>query len=193
MKKALLVLVISILASSNLALAQMLEVCPVDSKVKWQGSKPLGKHTGNVSIKEAKVDIDSQGIIQNAEIEMDMTQITSDDLRGDSWKKLINHFNSKDFFNTDTFKTASFRSKSVKKLEGDKYEFSGNLQIKNLNKPISFIGNYSKFGEKHKLIGEFLFNRKDYDIRYGSGKFFSKIGDKIIHDNVLISFDLVTR
>lgn len=186
-------MILTLFSSSNFALAKLHEISKTDSQVKWQGSKTLGKHTGNVVIKEAKVDIDDRGMIKEAEIAMDMTQISSDDLQGDSWSKLISHLNSENFFHTGTFKTASFSSKSIKKLDDNKYEFKGNLNIKGISKPLSFVGNYSRQNKKHKLIGEFIFSRKDYKIRYGSGKFLSKFGDRLIHDDVLISFDLVTK
>lgn len=44
-----------------------------------------------------------------------------------------------------------------------------------------------------KLDGSFVFDRTDYGIRYGSGQFFDNLGDKLIHDKIQVSFNLVTR
>jgi polyisoprenoid-binding protein YceI len=65
------------------------------------------------------------------------------------------------------------------------------LTIKGKTKAIKFIAQYSKPDNKNKLVGSFKFNRLDYGIKYGSGKFFAGLGDKMIHDEVVVNFDLV--
>lgn len=181
---------------SNRALAAYIPVSTANSEVKWQGSKgvkALGVHYGPIAIKEAKVDIDDKGLIKDAEIEIDMTKIGNDDLSGGMKDQLIGHLKSKDFFDVENFKTAKFNANSVKKLDNGKYEFKGDLTIKGITKPITFIGNYTKQESKYKLKGSFKFNRTDYQIKYGSGQFFTNLGDKMIHDEVFVSFDLVTQ
>ncbi len=189
------VLALSALASSNIAQAQYFPIAKQKSSVKWYGSKgikALGSHTGTVAIETAKVDINKKGEIKKAEIEIDLSQMTSDDLEGALAQKLLGHLQSKDFFDIKNHKIAKFKSKSVKKINDKQYEFQGDLTIKDISKPISFVGTYTN-NDKHKLIGEFKFDRTDYKIRYGSGQFFTNLGDKLIHDEVLVSFDLITE
>ena len=93
----------------------------------------------------------------------------------------------------EKYQTAQFRSKSIKKLGKNKYEFNGTLTIKNISKPVKFLGDYSKVKNNHKLTGRLVFDRTDYKIQYGSGQFFENLGDKLIHDEVAINFDLVTQ
>jgi hypothetical protein len=39
----------------------------------------------------------------------------------------------------------------------------------------------------------FEIDRTEWDIKYGSGKFFKDLGDKVINDNFQISFDLKAK
>lgn len=165
------------------------------SKVSWKGSKGikmLGEHYGNIEIENAKVDI-SEGQIKKAEIEIDMSTITNEDLDGGLKDTLIGHLKSGDFFDVENHKTAKFTSNKVKLLAKDKYQIDGHLTIKGIKKPISFVGKYTEANGKHKLTGNFVFDRTDYKIQYGSGQFFTNLGDKMIHDDVQVSFDLITQ
>lgn len=197
MKKLVISSLLVATTISNQVRAAYIPVSAINSKVEWQGSKgvkALGVHYGSIGIKDAKVDIDDKGLIKDAEIEIDMSKISNDDLSGGMKDQLIGHLKSKDFFDVENFKTAKFNANSVRKLDNGKYEFKGDLTIKGISKPVTFIANYSKQkDQKHKLAGSFKFNRTDYQIRYGSGQFFTNLGDKMIHDEVLVSFDLVTQ
>ena len=194
-KQLVSTLVIGAMLAGVTVNAKSLAIAIKESQVKWQGSKgikALGVHTGSVQIQDAEVEIDKKGIIRAAEMEIDLSKITNDDLSGEWRDKLIGHLKSKDFFDVENHKIAKFKSKSVTKINDNQYKFKGDLTIKGITKAIIFVGDYSKHAGQHKLTGEFKFNRLDYDIKYNSAKFFSGLGDKLIHDEVVIKFDLQT-
>jgi polyisoprenoid-binding protein YceI len=194
MKKQILMTIIAAALNAQNAMAQNYNINQSLSKVEWQGKKGiemLGSHTGGVAIKEAKVDINSKGAITKASIIMDMKNISNSDLSGDLQKTLLDHLTGSDFFDAKKYPEASFVSKSIKALKNNQYELSGDLTIKGKTKAIKFIAQYSKPDNKNKLVGSFKFNRLDYGIKYGSGKFFAGLGDKMIHDEVVVNFDLV--
>lgn len=182
--------------ATQIAQAKYIPISKNNSKVNWKGSKgikALGEHYGEVGIKDAKVDINEKGLIQKAQITMNMKEITNDDLGGALKDQLLGHLKSKDFFDVEQYQTAEFKSKSVKYLGENKYKISGDLTIKGITRPTEFIGSYSKNKDKHNFVGEFKFDRTSYKIRYGSGQFFTNLGDKMIHDEVIVGFNLETK
>ena len=191
-----LILILISLFSISSVQAKYFSVSENNSKVRWQGQKKvkaLGVHHGFIAVKNAKVDLNEKGEIHKAEIVLDMNQITNEDLKGDFNTKLVGHLKSKDFFDVENHKTAKFKSKSVKKLSTHKYELHGDLTIKGKSQPATVIGEYSSNAGKHRLIGEFSFDRTAYGIRFGSGQFFQNLGDKVIADEVQVNFDLITQ
>jgi len=189
---------VAILAMTNLsglnpALAANLKINTEKSSVNWSGSKgiqALGTHTGSVKIKNGKVNLNEAGDIQAAELVMDMTQISNDNLSGEWQEKLLSHLRSADFFDVTKHPTAIFKSSKVEKLANAKYKLIGNMTIKGITKPAVLIGTYEKAGSEHVFKGDFNFNRLDYGIKYGSGQFFANLGDKMIHDQVKLNFEI---
>jgi hypothetical protein len=48
-------------------------------------------------------------------------------------------------------------------------------------------------GNTLKSSGVITVNRAKYDIRYGSGSFFTGLGDKMIYDDFTLDFSLVAN
>ena len=172
---------------------QSLKINTKNSSVSWSGSKgiqALGTHTGSVKVKSGKVNLDDKGNLQTAELVMDMTEISNDDLSGEWQEKLLTHLRSADFFDVTKHPTATFKSSKIEKLGNSKYKLIGNMTIKGITKPALIIGTYEKTNSEHVFKGDFNFNRLDYGIKYGSGQFFANLGDKMIHDQVKLSFEI---
>ncbi|WP_127716852.1 YceI family protein [Halobacteriovorax sp. HLS] len=150
----------------------------------WKGTKITGEHFGKISLKEAKIERNKDGSIQSADFVMDMNSIKITDLSGEWADKFISHIKSSDFFNVEKFPEASLKILSVK---GD--TATANMTIKGKTNTVKF-----KFLEKGKNIkGVLNFDRTKFDMIYGSGNFFKNLGDKTIHDEVSVQFNVVTR
>lgn len=183
MKK--LTFIIAALLSSTL---MAVSVDPGKSKVEWLGKKVTGEHKGTIKIKSGDLEM-KDGKLSGGNIVIDMTTINTTDLEGDWKKKLDGHLNSPDFFNTSEHKTASFKVTDVKSGGKDKYTVTGDLTIKGITKPVTFNVN----NKKGMYKGTIKFDRTKFDVKYKSGSFFENLGDKMIYDDVELTFSLATK
>jgi polyisoprenoid-binding protein YceI len=159
------------------------------SKVNWLGTKVTGKHNGTVNVKSGELKIE-KGILKSGVVTVDMKTIKVTDGSPYS-EKLVAHLNSNDFFAVDVKgnDVATFTTNSIKAMGKGKYKVEGSLMIKKKKAPVNLILN-EKGGQ---YTGELKFDRTKYDIRYGSGNFFSDLGDKMIHDEVVLNITLVPK
>lgn len=173
------------------------------SVVKWEGKKKLvdSKHTGKIKIKEGSV-IFKGDAPQSAEITIDMKSITNDDIENEKYKqKLVDHLQNADFFDVSTYPTAvltvkkfAISNKKPKVESGEKeYVATGTLKIKDKTKKIVFNVKVSEKDGVWQGKGKVSIDRTLWNIRYGSGKFFKGLGDKVIADEILLDFNVVTK
>ncbi len=179
------------------AWAEKMELDVSKSEIKWKGKKVVGEHHGTVKLKQGFVELD-KGAPKSGEFEIDFTTITDLDLTNMEYKnKLETHLKSEDFFNAGKFPIGKFvlKSASAVKNEKNKFEIMGDLTIKNITKPVKFMGDVVVDGKKASAKAAFKINRLDWDIKYNSGKFFDikKLGDKMILDDLEIELDLATK
>jgi polyisoprenoid-binding protein YceI len=117
-----------------------------------------------------------------------MASIEVTDLEG-TWKdKLVGHLKSEDFFAVDKFPKANFEITSL----NDKLVV-GVLTIKGISHEISFPAEVAVNGSKVNANGTATIDRTKWNIQYGSGQFFSNLGDNMISDEFEIRFELVTQ
>lgn len=107
-------------------------------------------------------------------------------LRADA-DRLTGHLMNEDFFEVETFPTATFRSASIEARPGENgatHQVTGDLTMHGVTKRVGFPARISTEGglEAHT---EFVIDRKDFGITY-PGK-----PDDLIQDNVVLTIDLV--
>jgi polyisoprenoid-binding protein YceI len=163
------------------------------SSVEWIGKKVTGQHSGAINIKQGKLNL-HDGQLSGGKIVIDMTSITCTDLtREQGGDKLVGHLNSRDFFDTKNHSTATLVINGVKTIEGNKYTISGTLTIKGITNPISFPATIDMKDGKLGAYAEMKVDRTLYEIKYGSGKFFEGLGDKMIDDEFSIKFKIAAK
>jgi polyisoprenoid-binding protein YceI len=91
---------------------------------------------------------------------------------------------SDDFFSTEKFPTSTFEITEVKAGESGMVNVSGNLTIKGISKNITIPAKIAKDDKGAQVDATFSIDRTEWDIRYGSGKFFTDLGDKLINDAI---------
>ena len=64
------------------------------------------------------------------------------------------------------------------------------LTIKKITHPIDFSAEIIEVKPFLKAKASLVFDRSKYDVRYGSGKFFENLGDRLILDEVNVTVDL---
>jgi hypothetical protein len=161
------------------------------SIVYWEGSKVTGKHDGTINIKEGYGLMKDNQLIGGKAI-IDMTTIVVLDIEdAESNATLKGHLESDDFFSTENHPESTFEIAEVNKEAGS-YSITGNLTIKDITHAITFPVNISQIGGKYKATADFDIDRTMWDIKYGSGKFFDKLGDNMISDFINIRFEVTT-
>jgi polyisoprenoid-binding protein YceI len=177
------------------ATAANLEVDSSKSSVRWLGKKVTGAHNGTIALKSGQVELDGKNI-KGGVFEIDMGSIIVEDLKDPEWnKKLNDHLKSDDFFGVATHPVSTFKITSVKPLKkkDSTHEISGDLTIKGITHPVTFPAKIEVKGNEASAKGKVTVDRTKYNIRYGSGKFFDNLGDKMINDEFQLELDLKSK
>lgn len=170
-----------------------------ESVVIWKGHKLFGAHTGEVELKEATL-VFKDKILNSGNFIVDMntikaTELMKDEDEGDEEEEeegehddrddLSGHLKNADFFDVEKYPEAKFTTTNVEKIN-DTYNINGNMTIKGTTNPINFTGKI----KGNEFFGTISINRTKYGVKYGSGSFFSNLGDNVIKDNFDIIFKL---
>lgn len=173
------------------------------SLVEWEGSKPGGKHNGTIAVKSGEVYVDN-GAVTGGKIIIDMHSIVNLDIKDKEYnQKLVGHLKSSDFFSVDSFPEAYFTIVSVKPLasvetlptgETVTHEVTGNLKIKDIEKAITFK---ARLEVNDNMVSasapQFIIDRSEWKVKYGSRKFFDNLKDKFIYDEIGLKFTFVAN
>lgn len=112
-------------------------------------------------------------------------------------KKLRPHLMSGDFFDAEKFGTSKFEITEVRPhepkdgekslVEGANFDISGNLQIKDVTKNITFPAHVDLDGNRLEAKANFDIDRRQWEMNYGNDK---TLGDKFISEKVNIELHL---
>jgi polyisoprenoid-binding protein YceI len=176
--------------SANESGAMLFTIDTKLSTVGWFGERKVGnEHAGTVGIKAGEVVV-KDGIPLRGTVTIDMSTLTATDSAAEMVNK---HLKSDDFFAIEKYPTAMFTFKSAEKVEGNKFNVTGDLTIKGNTHSITFPATIVA-GANGSYVGDasFSIDRTKWDIRYGSGKFFDSLGDKVIEDEIDFTVHIVT-
>lgn len=164
-------------------------VDPKASTIEWKGTKVTGAaHHGTIAVKEGEVQIDGKRLL-SGKIVVDMDSIVNVDLTDAEYnKKLVGHLKSDDFFDVGKFPTSILVVKSAEPNKDGTYAVKGELTMKSETRPVDFVAKPSADGKS--VEADLTFDRTVWNIRYGSGKFFKNLGDKMINDKVELKIKL---
>lgn len=160
------------------------------SEIKWVGKKVTGSHDGTIELKEGHLVKNDAGEFTGGTFVIDMQSIKVADITDpEKNAKLEGHLKSNDFFGVEAYPTAKLDLTSVKKDADESYKVIGNLTIKGITHPVEFKANVngSTFMSKIKV------DRTKYNVKYGSGKFFQNLGDKLIYDDFELDVTLTAK
>ncbi len=185
MKSIKTIILSAFIVTSTTLSAQEYAFTNSNSEIKWIGKKVSGEHYGNIQLKEGKLTI-KNGSIKSGTFVVNMKTITNEDLEGDWNKKLIDHLNSDDFFGIEKYPEAKLKISESSLFKNNVATLKGELTIKGQTHPITFEVKKSN----NKLTSEINIDRTLYNIKYGSGKFFDNLGDKMIDDIFILKVEL---
>ncbi len=163
------------------------------SLMTWKGTKPTGAHDGTVALKSGALVVEN-GVLKEGEFVIDMSTIKNLDMAGSEGAgKIEGHLKAPDFFDIAVYPTATFTITSVLEVEGN-LAVTGNLTIKDVTKSISIPANIStEDGVTTFTSDVFNIDRADFNVKYGSKKWFENLKDKFIDDIIEMSFVVKTK
>lgn len=160
-----------------------------ESSVGWYGARKVGNnHRGTIQVASGNLEI-VNGAPKSGDVVIDMTTISSE---GNDM--LVKHLKSDEFFSVSAHPDARFHMTKIEKTDEDEfsvtYVFTGDMTIKGITQQVIFPARLRMSGKN--LIGDatMSLDRTRWDIRYGSGKFFSDLGDKLINDEFDLTLSL---
>jgi len=169
-----------------------LEVSSEKSKIFWTGRNLANFHTGHLKLRDGKIVL-TDGILTGGNFTIDMQSILCEDLTDTGMNRsLIAHLLSADFFEASKFPEADFEiigSELLKNVSpgAPNYKITGNLTIKGITKPIEF--NCTAGWDAKGLFfaqAAFEIDRTRWNVMYGSGRFFERLGMHLVNDYVTI-------
>jgi len=175
---------------------------PIDteqSEIRWTGRNLNGTHTGTLKLLNGTIEVENGRVTRGAFM-IDMQSIRDKDIENSEMRHLLNsHLASDDFFDVKRFPTAEFRLTRIAPIEGatagsPNAELSGELIMKGVSREIFFRG-VTAPAPDGRLAAEahFDIDRTQWNVLYGSGKFYEKLGKHLVHDDVTILLKLITR
>jgi|SRR3989344_2542878 len=165
--------------------------------MRWEGKKPLIPNytdRGTIAVKSGTVAM-KDGAVTSGSFIIDMTSIAAVSTGKNSGETMLSkHLKSAAFFDTEKFPTAEFVITGVANNPEDMmYQVAGNLTIKGITKPITFPAKIYQAGDAIKAEARVTLDRTNWNVRYGSDKFFDNLGDKIIDNIFVVEFTLVAE
>ncbi len=163
------------------------------STISWVGSKVGGQHTGTLNLKSGTVLMNGNRLAGGT-FSMDMTSIKVTDIQGEDAEKLRGHLSSDDFFGVSKYPEASFTVTRVSATGATSAVITGKLLLKGVTKTITFPAVIKRSGNVVTATAQKVsIDRTQYGIRYKSKSVFSDLGDKFIHDDFVLSVNLVAK
>jgi polyisoprenoid-binding protein YceI len=192
------VLLGSALAFSSVALGAPtpVKLDPSKSSIAWVGKKVTGQHQGTVAIKGGEALIEGSTLVGGT-FEVDLGTIKVTDITDPKDNlKLTDHLKSDDFFGASVHPVALLTITKATPIASAKagepnYEISGEVSIKGIKNSVTFPAVVSIADGKAEAKATFTLDRTKWNVRYGSGKFFENLGDRLIYDDFEVSLAVV--
>ena len=162
------------------------------SALEWIGRSFSGAHQGAIAIREGWLEV-ANGQAVSGEFTLDMNAMTNVDLADSAMRRmLIAHLQSDDFFDVARYPTAVFRLRSITanlgaRPGGVNADVVGSLTLKGVTEDVGFPATIGLL-EDGVLSAEahFDIDRTRWNVLYGSGKFYEKLGKHLVHDVVTV-------
>jgi polyisoprenoid-binding protein YceI len=164
--------------------------------INWTATKITGdSHYGIIPAKQGKFIVEN-GVITKGVISFDMNGFEVTDLDGESKENFDGHLKSDDFFDVENFPTARLNFNKTSINEKGEKQVSFTLDMHGVEVdyliPFKLAEKKMEYGSMgYRITGEFLMDRTKHGLTYGSGSFFDDLGDRVINDEVKLSFEFV--
>ncbi len=177
---------------------QKLMVDTAASSIHWTGFKPGGHHSGTLGIKSGELYIEGTTLKSGSFI-LDMNAIVCEDIKdADMSQKLVGHLKSADFFDVEKYPEGQFIITGSQELskgtDSLNVKISGNLNLKDVSKNISFDATIKKDGHNYvATTAPFSIDRIQWGVNYGSKNIFKDLKDSFINDEIEIRLVIIAN
>jgi len=158
------------------------------STLNWTGEKVTGQHTGTIKLQNGWLTM-KDNMITGGEFLIDMTSLKESEGNANFER----HIKSADFFDVEKFPTAKLGLKSSESFDKGSAVVKADLTIKGVTNPIEFKAATQKKDDGEWFFANISIDRTKWNIRYGSGSFFSNLGDKTIYDEFKVKVALLVK
>jgi polyisoprenoid-binding protein YceI/rhodanese-related sulfurtransferase len=169
------------------------------STLEWAGRNICKKHWGAIDISGGEIAVENGAVIGGS-VTIDMRSIRNNDLTDQELNRLlIRHLMSDDFFDVERFPTATFEilqcGTNLGATPGSpNYLLKGVLTIKGTAKELTvpaIIAPGADGGIQAQAC--FSIDRTEWNIAYGSGKLFEKLGMHLVNDTISLELYITAR
>jgi rhodanese-related sulfurtransferase len=169
------------------------------SVVEWTGRNINNRHHGRIALSEGEVVLEN-GHPVSGRFVLDLRTITNQDIPDATWRDmLLRHLKSDDFFDVEQYPTALFELRGSAAISSctpgtPNMEIAGSLTVKETSRPFSFpaIVAVQEDGSL-KAQATVHFDRTLWDVCYGSGKMYERLGMHLVNDLVSVELFIVAR
>jgi len=168
------------------------------SLIEWAGRNPNVKHHGTLQLSDGLLTVKDRKVTGSFTI--DMRTIRNINLEGDEWQPvLLAHLASDDFFFVDLFPTATFQIESAELVEGaslsaPNFKVEGNLTVRGASHPLTFMATLGALQDgAFSAEAHFDIDRTQWDVIYGSSRFYEHLGMHLVFDLISIQVRIVVR
>ena len=161
--------------------------------INWVGSAPGKEHTGTLTVSNGELVLNGDQLV-GGNFTIDMNSVVVTDLTPDKGKgDLEGHLMSADFFQAETYPTATFVITNVAPAEGRddvSHIITGNITIKEQTKSVLIPAMVSiTEGGIEAVSTRFTLDRTEFGITYNSGVI-GTAKDKLINDQIALQINL---
>ena len=170
------------------------EVVNKESKIAWQDVPFVGKpHEGTIQLTSGTMVTAANGKAKGGNFTINMKSIIYPDPKtGKGGNGLEEHLHSDDFFSTNRYPIATFRTTKITAgTKPNEYTITGNLMLKGVTNVITFPAIISTENDKLKAQATVTINRTLCGITYKSYSFLAQVKDDLIANDIRLSMNLV--
>jgi rhodanese-related sulfurtransferase/polyisoprenoid-binding protein YceI len=174
---------------------------PIDlqeSRIQWTGRNLLNHHTGRIALKSGELRVKDGQLVGGAFL-IDMTAITCSDLAGEAMHDvLVRHLLDHDFFDAAVFPEASYRIVASEPVPGGSpgapnLRVKGELTLKGVTAELDLVACSGRTADgKLAAQATLVFDRTRWNVFYGSGKWFHRLGGHLVNDLIELQLRIVT-
>jgi polyisoprenoid-binding protein YceI len=168
------------------------------SEIEWAGRNPNVKHNGTIKLSNGQITMrDGEG---GGSFEIDMTSIKNKNLEGDPLQPvLVTHLMSDDFFFVKMFPKATFTIRSAKAVDeptwsSPNFSVTGVFELRGIGREIHFLATVNSMEDRGiSAEAHFDLDRTQWNIIYGSSRFFRHLGMHLVYDLISLDLRIVAR